>query len=138
MRLSYRGLPYDYEPPSIDMAEIQLRGNYRGHTLNFAYPRHLPVVQPSLDLQYRGIAYHTTTAGLIQPQIPAFASHASNPSRPSDPLPMRMRKQAIIREVAKVHRTNIRQRLQHRLDVARARGDQGLIAQLEREMHQMA
>ncbi len=138
MRLSYRGLPYNYEPPAIDASEVQLKGNYRGHTINFSYPQHIPVPQPALDLKYRGISYHTTISGLIQAQVPVLPSTVQRPSHPLESRPMRLHKQAIMREVANVHRANIHQRLRHRLDVARAKGDQGLIAQLEREMHQMA
>lgn len=140
MRLSYRGLPYEYEPPSIDAAETQMRGNYRGHKINFSYVRHIPVPQPAQDLQYRGIHYHTTTTGLIQAQLPVAPVRVPQPSPTPAPesRPIRLHKKAIMREVAKVHKENILQRLQHRLDVARQKGDQGLIAQLEKELHQIA
>jgi hypothetical protein len=40
-------------------------------------------------------------------------------------------------EVAKVHRQNIERSLQHRIEVAKARGDQNLVNILEREMQQI-
>lgn len=40
-------------------------------------------------------------------------------------------------ETAKVHQQNILDRLQHRLDAARAKGNAGLIQQLEQEMQQV-
>jgi hypothetical protein len=40
-------------------------------------------------------------------------------------------------EAAKVHQQNIFDSLQHRLNAARAKGDEGLIRQLEREMQQV-
>lgn len=151
MRLSYRGLPYDCEPPSVDMAETQLTGRYRGKAFNFAYPRHIPVTQPSLDLQYRGISYRTTTMGRIetpsptgQVTSPATNNSATNnnnegiPSTPAQIHPLRMRKQVLMQEITKIHRENLQRRLIHRIEVARARGDERLVAQLENEMHQMA
>ncbi|MEM7769428.1 MAG: DUF4278 domain-containing protein [Cyanobacteria bacterium P01_E01_bin.6] len=137
MRLSYCGLPYDYEPPSLDNVEAQLNRNYLRRNLNFAYPRHVPIVQSTNDLQRRGIAYLTETSGLIQPQIPTAEKTSSHTHSSLKSISMRQHKQIMLREVANQHRVNIQHRLQHRLTVARAHGNQGLIAQLEREMHQM-
>jgi len=41
-------------------------------------------------------------------------------------------------EVAQMHRDNLRQRLEHRLQVAREQGDQRLIQMLEAEQRQTA
>jgi len=136
MRLSYRGLPYDYEPPAIDVAETQLQGRYRGQAINFSYPRHVSVPQPALDLQYRGIPYHTTTAGVIEARLASPSSAKPSLTKAPELLPIRMHKQSIIREAAAVHKSNIQQLLRHRLEVAQARGDQQLVSQLKREMHQ--
>jgi hypothetical protein len=40
-------------------------------------------------------------------------------------------------QVAETHRANIQKRLQHRLEVAKANGDQNLVRVLEDEMKQM-
>ncbi len=137
MRLSYRGLPYEYEPPSVDAAETQLKGNYRGHAINFSYVRHIPVPQPAQDLQYRGIHYHTTTSGLVQARLSLASVNLPKPFHPQESRPVRLQKKAVMREVAKIHKDNILQQLQHRLDVARQTDNQTLIDQLEREMHQL-
>lgn len=42
-----------------------------------------------------------------------------------------------VKRVADVHRANIQKRLEHRLEVARAKGDENLIRLLEAEMQQM-
>ncbi len=42
-----------------------------------------------------------------------------------------------LKRTAEIHRANIQKRLQHRLEVARANGDQELIRQLEAEMQQL-
>lgn len=140
MRLTYRGLPYTYEPATVDQAETQLRGHYRGQSYAMTYARHIPVPQPALDLQYRGIAYRTKTNGEIESRgpvstpAPSTASALSRTSHQSHSLG----KRALMYEIGRIHRENLQRRLQHRLEVAKAQGNAGLIAQLENEMRQMA
>ncbi|MBC6421481.1 MAG: hypothetical protein GDA43_09570 [Hormoscilla sp. SP5CHS1] len=45
---------------------------------------------------------------------------------------------SVKQEVAKVHRANILENLEHRLQVARSRGDQELVRQLEKEKEQIS
>lgn len=40
-------------------------------------------------------------------------------------------------KVSEVHRANIQKRLEHRLEVARANGDQNLVRVLENELRQL-
>ncbi|AFY86152.1 MAG: hypothetical protein CLLPBCKN_002782 [Chroococcidiopsis cubana SAG 39.79] len=47
---------------------------------------------------------------------------------------MSRNKQQAVKQAAEAHRQNIQKSLQHRLDVARANGDENLIRQLEAEM----
>ncbi len=42
-----------------------------------------------------------------------------------------------LKRTAEIHRANIQKRLQHRLEVARANGNQDLVEQLEAEMRQL-
>ncbi|MGB3496560.1 MAG: DUF4278 domain-containing protein [Elainellaceae cyanobacterium] len=140
MRLTYRGLPYSYEPLTVDEAETQLRGRYRGHSYALMYPRHIPVPQAALDLQYRGIAYRTKTTGEVESRgpvsamAPATASGRSNPSRKGRSAG----RLTLMQEIGRVHRENLQRLLQHRLEVAKAQGNSSLVAQLETEMSQMA
>jgi hypothetical protein len=46
---------------------------------------------------------------------------------------MNTNRQNILRETAATHRDNLRRNLQHRLEVARSRGDENLVRQLEAE-----
>ncbi|MGJ3247607.1 MAG: DUF4278 domain-containing protein [Elainellaceae cyanobacterium] len=135
MRLSYRGVRYDSEPLPVDMAETQRIGRYRGHAFRFAYPRHIPIPQPTLDLTYRGIMCRTSATGAVQTRQPVAApvnEVVSTKNKVAKP-----NRQNLLREVARVHSQNIQNRLQHRLEVARQRGDDTLVAQLEREMQQV-
>jgi hypothetical protein len=44
-------------------------------------------------------------------------------------------KQQIVKQAAEAHRQNIQRSIQHRLEVAKAQGDEKLIRQLEAEMN---
>lgn len=58
MQLKYRGVSYEYNPPPITISESKEVGKYRGVALHFhKLIKFLP--QPSLNLKYRGVSYHT-------------------------------------------------------------------------------
>ncbi|MBD2072205.1 DUF4278 domain-containing protein [Leptolyngbya sp. FACHB-671] len=143
MKLSYRGVRYDSVSTPINMVESEGTGNYRGSNFHFTYPRHIPVRQPVLELKYRGVAYQTNATGgveSISPAIRAAKAAVRDVFRPSgmDQARSAIRaRQEILSEVAKVHRQNIERSLQHRIEVARERGDQNLVNVLEREMQQI-
>ncbi|HAX78537.1 MAG TPA: hypothetical protein DCY88_22570 [Cyanobacteria bacterium UBA11372] len=119
MKMSYRGVAYEYEPPTIDMVEGEIGGKYRGQPWRCSYPRHIPVPQPALDLKYRGVAY--STYGKAQP---GAIAQTGNPRK-------------VCPELAETHLANIRRRLEHRLQVAKDSGDQKLIRMLEAESKQL-
>lgn len=48
---------------------------------------------------------------------------------------MNRNKQQAMKQAAQAHRLSIQRSLQHRLEVAKARGDEDLIRQLEAEMN---
>jgi hypothetical protein len=86
-------------------------------------------------LQYRGVAYQTTETGEVNsmgrvvrpaahPQAHQAIAHAH--ARLIDQ-----------QELAKVHHQYLMERLQRRLEVARAKGDDTLVRQLEQEQHQL-
>lgn len=136
MRLTYRGHDYEQEPvPPMQMRDSGSVGLYRGRELHFSYPRHVPVPQPVNRLQYRGVAYQTTETGEVNsmgrvvrpaahPQAHQAIAHAH--ARLIDQ-----------QELAKVHHQYLMERLQRRLEVARAKGDDTLVRQLEQEQHQL-
>lgn len=68
MKLTYRGINYDYRPPVVNYGNSAGVGKYRGAT----YPRQnlqeTPVPQVSADLTYRGVAYHTGESPTDTPQ----------------------------------------------------------------------
>ena len=58
MKLCYRGLSYEYNPPVIEMGKEYVGGTYRGLEWRFREVKKAPVLQTNLDLKYRGIPYH--------------------------------------------------------------------------------
>lgn len=140
MRLSYRGAPYEYEPTPVDLVNSGISGQYRGQTFTFTYPRHIPVPQSAVALKYRGIAYQTTAIGSIE-SVPATAHPevAAGERAVAIPLPLKSHLRRLpTSDLSQVHLESIRQRLQHRIDVAKANGDANLLDELEKEMHLFA
>lgn len=140
MRLSYRGAQYDHEFTPVDLVDSGISGQYRGQTFNFAYPRHIPVPQATVRLKYRGIAYQTTATGSVA-SVPATAHPELAPGEQAMAVPLSLKsrvRQMQTSEISKTHLESIRQRLQHRMDVAKAKGDTNLLHELEKEMHLFA
>lgn len=70
MKLVYRGVAYDYNPPEVLYGVPIASGAYRGSPIKFRTPKTLPVEQPSLNLKYRHVAYTT------QPNFPTAHAEA--------------------------------------------------------------
>ncbi|MEB3827268.1 DUF4278 domain-containing protein [Phormidium sp. CCY1219] len=130
MKLSYRGTPYDYEPPTLDMMEGETGGQYRGNAWHPRYPRHIPMPQPLHQLKYRGSTYSTGES--VETAKPATA-----PPVAAEAMAIDSEGDRLGEEVAKLHRTNICRSLERRLQAARIQGDEHLIALLESESNQL-
>jgi hypothetical protein len=115
--LKYRGVAYSVENSPVEMVESDRVGHYRGQSYPFLRLSHLPVPQPMLKLTYRGVPYQTTVTG------------GSAPTSASRAIP-RLAQRA---DTQQVHRHHLLNLLQHRLDVARGKGDERLVQQLEQE-----
>lgn len=59
MQLTYRGIKYDYNPPTVDTIESAAGGKYRGWDWRFRNLKNPPVLQPRVNLKYRGVRYQT-------------------------------------------------------------------------------
>ncbi|MBE9114515.1 DUF4278 domain-containing protein [Lusitaniella coriacea LEGE 07157] len=57
MKLSYRGVSYDYNPPVVETTQGQTAGKYRGQDWRFRNLKKAPVLQPTKNLVYRGVSY---------------------------------------------------------------------------------
>lgn len=137
MQLSYRGAHYNLDLTSTDMVDSGMKGVYRGQAFPITYPRHIPT-QPSHALTYRGTAYRTTATGnteaILRPVAAVPVVKVAPPAYLTGLSGQTCRLQTP--DLEKMHRLNIQQRLQHRIEVAKAKGDQALLRLLEREMQQ--
>lgn len=61
MKLTYRGVSYDYNPPVVQTNTTDDVGKFRGVDIRFRTVQRALVQQPTLDLVYRGVAYQTGT-----------------------------------------------------------------------------
>ena len=58
MKLTYRGVSYNYEPSFVETKEVELVGKYRGLDWRFRNLKKPPVLLPTANLTYRGVAYN--------------------------------------------------------------------------------
>jgi Domain of unknown function (DUF4278) len=136
MRLTYRGVSYERQPLSLEVTEGEIGGQYRGQTWRHHYPRHIPNLKPKpYVLQYRGVAYCTQPTLLPGPRI---GCHTESVSRQEFKKSIERLFQPVVDEAQQIHLENIRRRLEHRLQVAKIKGDETLIHQLEEESRQLA
>lgn len=57
MKITYRGVSYDYTPPTVAVQEGNVAGKFRGLDWRFHNLKKSPVLQPPVNLTYRGVAY---------------------------------------------------------------------------------
>ncbi|WP_261220911.1 DUF4278 domain-containing protein [Ancylothrix sp. D3o] len=124
MKLSYRGVSYANEPPTLDMIDGDIGGKYRGQAWTVRQPRHIPLPPPTGDLKYRAVTYKTSTVDAVS---------APPPTTPHSPYRHNMRS-----EVAQTHRDHLYKLLEKRMQAAQARGDAELLKLLENESKQLA
>lgn len=70
MKLNYRGVSYEYNPPVIKTSEKKVGGKYRGLDWRFRNLKQNIVLQPPVNLTYRGVAYSNRPTA-IQEKAPA-------------------------------------------------------------------
>lgn len=123
MNLNYRGVVFDFVPPEEEATHIQsVDGIYRGRPFS-QITTHEPEDLTSIpfDLSFRGVSYH----------------HAPNAGVNSEISLLNPDTAGITEQFSSLHDQNILDRLQRRIQSARANGDQVLVEQLEAELNQM-
>jgi hypothetical protein len=137
MKLIYRGQSYEYEPgvgeaPVVEQVReprasytLQYRG--MAYTVDPNVVVRQPVVRPVTNLIYRGVTYGMNG---WQPS----AEQAKGTVTPEG-TPWKM---GMSSELSAIHRRNLYQNVERRLQSARQRGDRDLVQVLERELQQIA
>jgi hypothetical protein len=132
MKLSYRGVHYKEAPSALEVGEGGIGGRYRGQDWRFHYLRHIPEPPPVHNLKYRGTAYRTG-----QPSVAQLTEVAPPVAGVGRQTLLPLKKREVLDEITISHLRNICRSLEHRLQVARAKGDQNLVRLLEAESEQM-
>ena len=146
MKLTYRGIQYDYNPPMLEVTESDIVGQYRGHAVRFGYARHIPIPQPAERMTYRGVAYQTNRYGQVEQLIgqQQVASVATTPklsglhSKLSGTSPAAQARKVLLQESSKLHKESMTRSLRHRIEVAKTQGNQTLLQQLESELQEIS
>jgi hypothetical protein len=145
MKLTYRGVDYDYNPPVLEATESEIKCQYRGQSYHYSYVKHVPIPQPAEQLTYRGVPYQTNRQGQVvqiakqhSPGRPAM--HAGNNpglgSKLTGNSDAAQARRQLLESASRLHQDSIARSLQHRLAVAKQQGNQRLVEQLEVEMSQ--
>ncbi len=132
MKLCYRGVSYDYNPPQVKVAQGPVAGKYRGANWYSTIVIDNPIPQIAATLTYRGVTYHTKG----QERVAQVAPQATT-SVAVKAAPLSLRRK-VTSEVAQIHHSSILKTLERRLQVAYNKGDQHLINLLEAERKQLA
>lgn len=77
MKLSYRGVAYEYTSPVVETFDGEVSGFYRGAAWKLMQVKQVLNPQPTYELKYRGISYGDVHSSRPQPQIatePAIAA----------------------------------------------------------------
>lgn len=130
MKLFYRGASYDaqigvnqYARNVQPQSEYSLRYRGQSYTVNpSSEPANLST-QPIAHLTYRGVQYTVGEEAAVRPGTISSATKTRLATKTT---------------VAMAHRQNLYRNIQHRLQVAQAKGDQALIQILEQELQQIA
>lgn len=146
MKLTYRGVSYDYNPAMLEVTESEIALRYRGQSNAYTYVRHVPIPQAAERLTYRGVAYQTTRRGQVIPadgvQKPATQSVgigiklASLRDKLLGTSPAAQARRELLQVSSQLHKESIMRSLQHRIEVAKTQGNDMLVQQLESEMSQ--
>jgi hypothetical protein len=136
MKLCYRGTSYENKPSNLEIREGEIGGKYRGQDWKIHYPRHIPQLQPQPSRQYRGITYSNSSNPIPKIQSPPIIKSES--MGVSCAVPIRKKTAIVINQTQQIHLENIRRRLESRLQVAKANGDEDLIYILEQEYRELA
>lgn len=67
MQLIYRGVTYSYNSPEVETNLAEVGGKYRGLDWRFRNLKKPPMLQPTVNLKYRGVYYQTGTNNTTEP-----------------------------------------------------------------------
>ncbi len=133
MRLSYRGVNNEDAQSMLEVTENEIGSMYRSQNQQLRYVRHIPDPLQVHDRKHCCTVYRPT-----QPSTPVSRVVPQPVAPVSYRIWLTKNKREVLDELMNSHLKNIQRSLEHRLQVARAKGDQNLIRLLEAESKQLA
>ncbi|MEM9922444.1 MAG: DUF4278 domain-containing protein [Cyanobacteria bacterium P01_D01_bin.50] len=134
MKLTYRGIEYEYIPLAVEVSAEEVSGKYRGAEWKRHRSRYTTVNENAVEYKYRGATYYSGNPEEIeklkQRQKLNFIFAASKNLFP--------RNEVNYDGLAQTRLANLCRNLQHRLEVAKLSGDENLIQMLEDEANQLS
>lgn len=130
MKLYYRGNQYNTETALLEVKESDLTGKYRGNKWTYKLPRHIPQLQPKLDLKYRGITYSTCPNSTVK----GYFADSSETKPDSSILTTN---QVMNKNLKQIHWENLRNNLECRMKIAEENQNYYLLEMLEKESRQL-
>ncbi len=132
MNLSYQGGNYE-STPSLEIAEGETGGTYRGQPWRFHYPRHIREPLTVHHQQYRGIPYlmgklKVADSVRVEEAVAHGATKLWFTHNQEDKE---------VNQTTNNHLRNIQRALEHRLQIAKEKGNRNLVALLEKESEQI-
>ena len=126
MKISCCSLNHQYSPPTIELTESEITSHRRRQTWEMTYPRHL---------HSRKSQFHRSPGAIFHDRLakPKTCHISCNNSEVFNILKYQLKD----RQVKKAHLDNVRRNLDHRLQKAKAKGDQKLIDLLNQESQQL-
>lgn len=140
MKLIYRGHQYETSFSPMDTVESELTGKYRGQSVHFNYPRHVPMPKTSHPLKYRGVSYSSTEPVHSLNEVKAMAPKKSQVAETQGEAVLHLAKfeKPLDDHLAKVHADHLCRLLNRRRAAAIARGDLHLLRLLDLEAEHIA
>ncbi len=121
MRLSYRGVSYDYTPPTLEVTESEIQASYRGTSWKCYTLAEAPIPRSPHTLKGQKGFYSQRDFSQIE--------------RSSQAQPIRSTFN-VLQQLKRIHKANIDRSLEHRMQVAKDRGDYQLLQILESELRE--
>jgi hypothetical protein len=132
MKLSFRGASYEDNSPMLEVTEGEIAGKNRSQHGSFSYVRHIPVPPTMVHVRERDLSYRPRQTTADEPTL------ADRPAACESHKKWHFKNlQTKLDEADKTHEANIRSSLEHRLQIAKTKGDKKLVNLLEQESKQL-
>lgn len=139
MQLTYRGLSYEQPTSTLRWSKGPVIGQYRGVPVQTQTVDRIPPQAPR-QLSYRGLAYRVDRLGQIvyEPSVDGLSVDERSQSPVTQPAQPAIAERSPLLGAAQTHHRAMLASLERRIDIARTKGDQHLLALLEAERQQIA